>query len=178
MGWKAVVEADVIGEQQSKRTQSGSSSWSGRKWRAAATIVEQQLKLVDAIMEHAPDTLFQMIVTLPPKSRIILEAIHALDKRSGNDAICITTEEDHRSVVEILEAIHALDKRSGNDAICITTEEDHRSVVEILEAIHALDKRSGNDAICITTEEDHRSVVETFGWKNKFLLNLQASVKA
>ena len=31
---------------------------------------------------------------------------------------------------------------------------------------------------CITTEEDHRSVVETFAWKNKFLLNLQASVKA
>ena len=30
---------------------------------------------------------------------------------------------------------------------------------------------------CIITEEDHRSVVETFGWKNKFLLNLQASVK-
>ena len=31
---------------------------------------------------------------------------------------------------------------------------------------------------CITTEEDHCSVVEMFAWKNKFLLNLQASVIA
>ena len=116
----AAVEADTIGEQQLKRTQVASSSHN----RGAAAEASG--------CNHGACTGYSlpMIVTLPPKSRIILEAIHALDKRSGNDAICITTEEDHRSVVEILEAIHALDKRSGNDAICITTEEDHRSVVE------------------------------------------------
>ena len=35
MGWKAAVEADAIGEQQLKRTQSESSSRSGCNWGAA-----------------------------------------------------------------------------------------------------------------------------------------------
>ena len=51
MGWKAAVEADTIGEQQLKWTQSRSSSHSGCKQRAADAI--GAAAEADTIREHA-----------------------------------------------------------------------------------------------------------------------------
>ena len=58
MGWKAAVEADAIGEQQLKRTQSESSSRSGCNWGAADEVASSSRTCgaaaeADAIRKHA-----------------------------------------------------------------------------------------------------------------------------